>query len=77
VWKLQIECNLQHHDFEGVLTGQLKKPDPLAPEATNEQKKELFKRANGYAVTLISQQLMMSQSNLSLCSRKLKRCGTN
>jgi hypothetical protein len=60
VWKLQIECNLQYHDFEGILTGQLKEPEPLADGATNQQRKDheasvkLFKRANGYAVTLIS-----------------------
>jgi len=60
VWKLQIESNLQYHDFEGVLTGTLSEPDALPAEATNQQKKDheasckLFKKANGYAVTLLS-----------------------
>lgn len=60
VWKLQIESNLQYHDFEGILTGQIKEPDPLPVGATNQQKKDheasvkLFKKANGFAITLLS-----------------------
>ena len=60
VWKLQIESNLQYHDFEGILTGQIKKPGPMLADATNQQKKEyeasvkLYKKANGFAVTLLS-----------------------
>ena len=60
VWKLQIEFNLQYHDFEGILTGKITEPDPLPPNATNQQKKEyevsakLYKKANGFAITLLS-----------------------
>ena len=60
IWKLQIESNLQYHDYEGILTGRIKEPDPLPDDATNNQKKEyeaslkLYKKANGFAVTLLS-----------------------
>lgn len=60
VWKLQIEYNLQYHDYEGILTGQIKEPDQLRDDVTNQLKKEceasvkLFKKANGFAVTLLS-----------------------
>jgi len=42
------------------LTGQIKEPSPLPADATNQQKKEheasvkLFKKANGFAITLLS-----------------------
>jgi len=51
---------LQYHDYEGILTGHIKEPDPLPDDATNHQKKEygasvkLYKKANGFAVTLLS-----------------------
>jgi hypothetical protein len=57
---LQIESNLQYHDFEGVLTGKITEPGPLPDDATNQQKKDYeaslksYKKANGYAVTLLS-----------------------
>lgn len=60
IWRLQIESNLQYHDFEGVLTGKIADPGPLPDDATNQQKKEhdaslkAYKKANGYAVTLLS-----------------------
>ena len=60
VWKLQIESNLQYHDYEGILTGEIKEPDQLPAGATNQQKKDfeasakLYKKANGFAVTLLS-----------------------
>jgi len=69
VWKLQIELNLQYHDFKGILTGQIKEPDPLPVGATNQQKKDheasvkLFKKANGFAITLLSNLLKMSPCN--------------
>ena len=51
---------MQYHDYEGILTGRIKEPDPLPDDATNNQKKEyesslkLYKKANGFAVTLLS-----------------------
>jgi gag-polypeptide of LTR copia-type len=60
------------------LTGQLKEPDPLAPEATNQQKKDheasvkLFKRANGYAVTLISTTVDDEPMQLIIMFKKAK-----
>ena len=60
IWKLQVESNLQYHDFESVLSGKIAEPEPLADDATNQQKKEFeasvktYKKANGYAVTLLS-----------------------
>ena len=29
IWKLQIESNLQYHEYEGILTGRIKESDPL------------------------------------------------
>ena len=58
--KLQIESSLQYHDFEGVLNGQIVAPVLLPEDATNQQKKEndaslkIFKKANGFAVTLLN-----------------------
>jgi len=60
IWKLLIESNLQYHEYERILTGCIKEPDPLPDDATNQQKKEyeasvkLYKKANGFAVTLLS-----------------------
>lgn len=60
VWKLQIESSLQFHDFEGILTGNIKAPAGLPPDANNQQRKEhealskQFKKANGFAITLIT-----------------------
>lgn len=60
VWKLQIESSLQYHEFEGILSGQIVEPAPLAGDANNQQKKDydaslkLYKKANGFAVTLLS-----------------------
>ena len=60
IWKLQIESNLQCHDFEGVLTGVLKEPNALPADANNQQQKDYeaglirYKKANGFAVTLLT-----------------------
>jgi hypothetical protein len=60
VWKLQIESTLQYHDFEGVLTGVVRELESLHPEATNQQKRDfeaslkLYKKANGFALTLLT-----------------------
>jgi hypothetical protein len=60
VWKLLIGSNLQYHDFEGILSAAFREPDVPPAESANQQKKEhetackLFKRANEYAVTLLS-----------------------
>lgn len=60
VWKLQIESSLQFHDFEGILTGNIKAPAGLPPDANSQQRKEhealskQFKKANGFAITLIT-----------------------
>ncbi len=60
VWKLQIQSNLQYHDFEGILDGQITEPDVLPADATNQQKKDqearlkLYRKGNGFAVTLLS-----------------------
>jgi hypothetical protein len=60
IWKLQIESSLQYHDYEGVLTGGISEPAALAADATNQQRKEheaaqkLYKKANGFAVSLVS-----------------------
>ena len=59
VWKLQITSNLQYHGFEDILSGNLKMPEDLPADASAEQKKShtekvrLYKRANGFAITLI------------------------
>ena len=61
VWKLQIESNLQYHDYEGILIGQTTEPDELPADATNQQKKDyeasvkLYKKANGFAVIRLVQ----------------------
>ena len=58
--KLQIMSALQYHDFEGILSGQLKEPDPLPVDATEQQRKVFeaskknHKKANGYGVSLIT-----------------------
>ena len=55
--KLQIESSLQYHDFVGVL---IVAPVLLPEDATKQQKKEndaslkIFKKANGFAVTLLN-----------------------
>ena len=60
IWKLQIESNLQYHDFEGVLTGVLKEPNALPADANNQQQKDYeaglirYKKANGFAITLLT-----------------------
>jgi hypothetical protein len=60
VWKLQVESTLQYHDFEGVLIGAIEEPVQLQPNASNQEQKEYdtvlkrYKKANGYAVTLLS-----------------------
>lgn len=70
VWKLQIESNLQYHGFEEILTGEIVKPEPLTEEpvageasavalsARNkieyEARLKLYKRTNGYAITLLT-----------------------
>lgn len=60
IWKLQIESNLAYHDFEGVLTGEIAEPNALAADATQQQRKDYeaslkkYKKANGYAITLLT-----------------------
>lgn len=60
VWKLQITSALQYHDFEGILSGKIEEPPPLANVASNSAKKEYeanlkaYKKENEFAVTLIS-----------------------
>ena len=60
VWKLQITSNLQYNGFEEILTGNLKMPEDLPADASAEQTKShtekvrLYKRANGFAITLIT-----------------------
>ena len=40
VWELQIKSNLQYHDYEGIMIGQIKELDELLADATNQQKKD-------------------------------------
>jgi hypothetical protein len=59
IWRLQIESNLQYDDFEGVLTGKITEFGLLPNDATSQPKKDYeashksYKKANGYAVTLL------------------------
>jgi hypothetical protein len=60
VWKLQIESTLQYHDFEGVLTGVVREPEPLHPEATNQQKRDfeaslkLYKKSERFCRDIVN-----------------------
>ena len=60
VWKLQVTSILQYHDFEGILTDDLKEPESLDMGASQEQQKEhetapnKYNKANGFAVTLLT-----------------------
>jgi transposase InsO family protein len=78
IWKLQVESNLQYHDFEGIINGQIDEPAPIAADATNQQKKDyeasvkLFKKANGYAVTLLTTTVEDEPLQLILMFRKAR-----
>ena len=60
VWKLAITSNLQYHGFEEILTGNLTIPEDLLADASAEhnrsysEKLRLYKRANAFAITLIT-----------------------
>ena len=60
VWKLQITSTLQYHGFEEILMGNLTIPEDLPADASAEQnrnyseKVRLYKRANAFAITLIT-----------------------
>ena len=81
VWKLQILSSLQYHDYEGVLSGEIKQPDPLPADANNEQKKVFeanvlkYKKANGFAVTLLTTSVEDEALQLILCVGWQRRCG--
>jgi hypothetical protein len=56
---LQTESTLQYHDFKGVLTSFISEPKQLQSDATNQQKEfeaslKVYKKANGFAVTLLT-----------------------
>ena len=78
VWKLQILSSLQYHDYEGVLSGEIKQPDPLPADANNEQKKVFeanvlkYKKANGFAVTLLTTSVEDEALQLILMCRLAK-----
>ncbi len=82
VWKLQVESTLQYHDFEGILTGVIKEPDPLEDGATNARMKEhdtalkTYKKANGYTVTLLSTSVEEEPLQLILMFRTAKEMWT-
>lgn len=60
VWKLQIQSDLQYHEFEGILNGDITKSDSPAEGATaaiieaHNASMRKYKRANGYAITLLT-----------------------
>jgi hypothetical protein len=78
IWKLQVESNLQYHDLEGIINGQIDEPAPVAADATNQQKNDyeasvkLFKKANGYVVTLLTTTVEDEPLQLILMFRKAR-----
>lgn len=82
VWKLQVESSLQFHDFEGVLIGQIIEPVELAIDANDQEKKEyevakkLYKKANGFAINLLTTSMEDEPQQLVLMYRTAREMWT-
>ena len=76
---MQVESTLQYHDFEVILTGDLKEPEPLEIGASQQQQKEhetalkKYKKANGFAVTFLTTTIEEKPLQLILMFRAAKR----